>query len=108
MQPVRAIRILAGSLSIAGLAAMAPDNPAARGTVHFGVALQARSILASEHAVTGSSPFSATCGDRAGTLYVGAEVEPHIAVDPLNASHLLGTWQQDRYSNGGSRGQAFG
>ena len=33
-----------------------------------------------------------------------AEVEPHIAVDPTNPMHLIGTVQQDRWNDGGSNG----
>jgi hypothetical protein len=60
--------------------------------------------------VTGSSPFAAGC-DRTGAtgiVYPGAEVEPYVAIDPQNASHLIGVWQQDRWSNGGARGLRTG
>src|SRR5262252_3193083 len=33
-----------------------------------------------------------------------AEVEPHIAVDPTNPMHLVGSVQQDRWNDGGSNG----
>ncbi|KQY50434.1 hypothetical protein ASD14_12000 [Lysobacter sp. Root494] len=39
-----------------------------------------------------------------GTLYQNAEVEPYLAVDPTNPQNLIGVWQQDRWSNGSSRG----
>src|SRR3954468_16818803 len=55
-------------------------------------------------AVSGLSPFPASCGGTGGTVYVHAEVEPHIAVDPRNPDHFVGAWQQDRWSNGSSRG----
>ena len=42
-------------------------------------------------------------GAGAGTLYANAEVEPFAAINPANPQHLLGTWQQDRWSNGGAR-----
>jgi hypothetical protein len=50
--------------------------------------------------------FPAGCeGPLAGArLYPNAEVEPSFAVDPSDPAHLMGAWQQDRYSNGGSRG----
>jgi hypothetical protein len=54
--------------------------------------------------ISTASPFSAGCGGTGGTLYINAEVEPHVAVNPANSSHFLGTWQQDRWSNGSSRG----
>jgi hypothetical protein len=37
-------------------------------------------------------------------VYVNAEVEPRVAVDPSNPNHLVGVWQQDRWNNGGSHG----
>ena len=39
-----------------------------------------------------------------GTAYAGAEVEPHVAVDPQDPRHLIGAWQQDRWSDGGAHG----
>ena len=53
------------------------------------------------------SPFAAGCDGAvaAGTLYSNSEVEPQVAVDPTNSSHLVGAWQQDRWSNGGAKGQ---
>ena len=36
--------------------------------------------------------------------YPDAEVEPHIAVDPTNPEHLIGSVQQDRWNDGGSNG----
>jgi titin len=39
---------------------------------------------------------------------LNSEVEPHLAVDPRNSMHLVGVWQQDRFSNGGSRGTLAG
>jgi len=54
--------------------------------------------------VSGESPFAASCAGivQQGQNYAGLEVEPSVAVDPTNASHLVGAWQQDRWSNGGS------
>ncbi len=39
-----------------------------------------------------------------GTLYVNAEVEPSLAVNPGNPDNVVASWQQDRWSNGGSQG----
>ena len=60
--------------------------------------------------VSGSSGFPATCSGvtNSGTLYVNAEVEPHIAINPANPNNLIGSWQQDRWSNGASQGVAVG
>src|ERR1044071_2169720 len=55
--------------------------------------------------VSGPSPYSPNCAlGGGGTVYIGAEVEPHLAVDPRDPNHLVGAWQQDRWSNGSSRG----
>ena len=51
--------------------------------------------------------FAAACRGAIGpneSLYENAEVEPFLAVDPGNPAHLLGVWQQDRYSGGGAIG----
>ena len=60
--------------------------------------------------ITGASPFAPGCDGvtATGTLYAGAEVEPYVAVDPANPLHLIGVWQQDRWSDGGSRGLRSG
>ena len=56
--------------------------------------------------VTGVSPFAVGCDGvpATGVVYTGAEVEPYVAIDPLSASHVIGVWQQDRWSDGGARG----
>jgi len=36
--------------------------------------------------------------------YLNSEVEPQVAVDPTNPSHLVGVWQQDRWIDGGANG----
>jgi hypothetical protein len=59
---------------------------------------------------SGASPFAGCTGSALdpgsppGTNYVNAEVEPFVAVDPTSPSHLIGVFQQDRWSNGGARG----
>src|SRR5690349_15713202 len=59
--------------------------------------------------VSGDSPYDAACtAGQAGENYRGAEVEPWIAVDPLDGDHLVGVWQQDRWSNGGAAGTMTG
>ncbi|MGE5168962.1 MAG: sialidase family protein [Rudaea sp.] len=60
--------------------------------------------------VTGRSPYADGCDGApvTGTVYRGAEVEPQIAVDPQNPSHMIGVWQQDRWSDGGARGLRTG
>src|SRR5436190_15071243 len=55
--------------------------------------------------VSGPSPFAAGCNpDTSGTNYPNAEVEPYLASNPANRQHMIGVWQQDRWSNGGAQG----
>jgi hypothetical protein len=74
-----------------------------------GSALAASPSLASQN----PSPY-ATSGclaldnQPASLNYHNSEVEPQVAVDPTNPSHLVGVWQQDRWSNGGAHGLVAG
>lgn len=65
-------------------------------------------VAASDGTASGPSPYSAACGAGTGILYVNAEVEPHLAVNPRDPNNLVGVWQQDRWSNGSSRGTLTG
>lgn len=60
--------------------------------------------------VTSTSPYAPNCDGvpPTGTLYAGSEAEPQIAADPRDPSHLIGVWQQDRWSDGGARGLRTG
>jgi len=60
--------------------------------------------------VSGTSPFAAGCdgAPAVGTLYLNAEVEPMVALNPRNANNVVGVWQQDRWSTGGARGLLTG
>jgi hypothetical protein len=53
------------------------------------------------------TPTGAACqgATQTGTNYPGAEVEPFVDVNLTNDANLVGAWQQDRWSNGGSTGQ---
>ena len=42
------------------------------------------------------------------TNYRDSEVEPWVDVNPANRANLIGAWQQDRWSNGASRGNVVG
>jgi hypothetical protein len=61
-------------------------------------------------AVSGVAPWSASCAGPSGqgTVSRDAEVEPAIAADPSDPKHLIGVWQQDRWSNGGANGLVAG
>jgi len=56
--------------------------------------------------VSGPSPFPAGCdgGTSSQKNYENAEVETWLALDPANAMHLVGIYQQDRWHGGGSHG----
>ena len=57
--------------------------------------------------VSGASPIADCDGDDGnigGTNTTNSEVEPFLAVDPSNPNVMVGAWQQDRWSNGGSEG----
>jgi hypothetical protein len=64
----------------------------------------------------GSSPFASctadditnTTGLQPGRNFPDAEVEPWVDVNPTNVQNIVGSWQQDRWSNGGSRGLVAG
>jgi hypothetical protein len=60
--------------------------------------------------VSGASPFDANCGlaGQTGTNYPNSEVEPYVEANPANGNNLIGAWQQDRWSDGGSRGNVVG
>jgi hypothetical protein len=61
--------------------------------------------------VSGASPFAdSDCGlaRQTGTFYPNSEVEPWVDVNPADTDNLIGAWQQDRWSNGGSRGNVVG
>ena len=64
--------------------------------------------------VTDRSPFEHSfpaCNDGArqtGRNYLNSEVEPQVDVDPTNPQHIVGAWQQDRWSNGGANSLVAG
>lgn len=64
--------------------------------------------LGSLKRITGPSPFSSCTADdvgaQPGTNYPETEIEPWIDANPSDPRNLIAGWQQDRWSNGGSRG----
>jgi hypothetical protein len=68
----------------AGTLVRAPDNP-------LGGSASCAALVAQQQAL-GS------------TNYPDAEVEPYVAVDPTNPRHLVASFQQDRWNDGGSNG----
>ncbi len=47
-------------------------------------------------------------GNGTARSYRSAEIEPWIAANPTRSGNLIGTWQQDRWSDGGAKGQTAG
>jgi hypothetical protein len=87
-----------------------PQPPFRRSTVLavVAVAVSAQLVLAAtvSLAVVASrpSPFAA-CTDGAtdtGEVFINSEVEPWIDVNPTDPDNVIGVWQQDRWTDGGS------
>jgi hypothetical protein len=61
-------------------------------------------------AVSGPSPFADCTSDavalQMGTNFPDSAVEPSLTSNPLDPANIVGSWQQDRWSNGGARGLA--
>ncbi len=54
--------------------------------------------------ISGPSPFAACdISGEEGDNFLDAEVEPWVDVNPTYSDNLIAGWQQDRWSNGGSR-----
>jgi hypothetical protein len=60
--------------------------------------------------VTSETPLAPGCNTapQVGQLVASSEVEPMVAVDPTHPRHLVGAWQQDRWTTGGSNGTLSG
>jgi hypothetical protein len=60
--------------------------------------------------VSGASPFASCTADsgQTGTNFPNTEVEPWVDVNPTNPDNIVGSWQQDRWSDGGARGLVAG
>ena len=58
--------------------------------------------------ISGASPFPPACAARAGigigSVQFGAEVEPSLALDPLDPRVIVAEYQQDRITTGSSLG----
>jgi hypothetical protein len=57
-------------------------------------------------------PFAGCTADdpahQPGRLYPDSELEPRVTVDPNDPTHIIGMWQQDRWSDGAARGLVAG
>ncbi len=45
--------------------------------------------------------------NQSGTVYLGSEVEPWLAVNPADPENMVGFFQEDRWSTGGARNLVF-
>ena len=54
--------------------------------------------------ISAGDPFATCPPIGAGVNYPDAEVEPFVGVNPTSPSNIVAVYQQDRYSNGGSKG----
>src|SRR4051812_7290518 len=86
-------------LTAAALALVAVAVPPAGATDFVFGPLQRVSPGESSYGATEHGPACAP--GQSGTNYPGAEVEPWVA---FRGSYGIGTWQQDRWNNGGSNG----
>jgi len=86
----------------------APQWLALAGILAFAAAPASADQLGPLKQITGPSPFAGCTADQVasqdGTNYPGSEIEPWIDSNPADHRNLIAAWQQDRWSNGGSRG----
>ena len=54
--------------------------------------------------VSTTNPLAGCPPDGSGINFPGSEVEPWVEVNPTNLLNIVGFYQQDRYSNGGAKG----
>jgi hypothetical protein len=58
--------------------------------------------------ISGGDPFAMCTADdtshQPGTVFLDSVVEPWVDVNPTNPANIVAGYQQDRWSNGGSRG----
>src|ERR671930_36051 len=80
------------------------------GALAAGVAWAGVFTASTPKKVSGASPFAGCTADsgQTGTNFANTEVEPWVDVNPTNPDNIVATWQQDRWSDGGSRGLVAG
>ncbi|MDH6145788.1 hypothetical protein P3T35_007849 [Kitasatospora sp. GP30] len=95
MQQFRSRASLATATVALALAAAVTGTPAGATTSPWPLTL-----------ISPGDPYAACdlSGDGSGTNYPAAEAEPYAAADPRDPKHVIGIYQQDRWSNGGARG----
>src|SRR5215467_10206933 len=100
----RIATVMAAGTLTAGLALTLPAG-AAGPSVTLGPLVQ----------ITGPSPFGGCSADdvagqeaQGSINFPDSEIEPFIDVNPAGPRHMIAVWQQDRWSDGGSRGLVAG
>lgn len=76
-------------------------------TVSPGVAVAGTTAAGPDVTVSGASTLSSCSAGASAdfaSAYSDTEVEPQVAVNPLNRLEMVGTTQQDRWPDGGARG----
>ena len=72
--------------------------------------MEVKSTPPPQYRVSAPSPFVANCDGvpPSDTVFTNSEVEPSLAISPVDPNNLIGAWQQDRWADGGSRGIVTG
>ncbi|WP_200840469.1 sialidase family protein [Geminicoccus flavidas] len=100
--PCRLIMALAGTTAVL-LATISPGGSDSASAQELGPLTRVS---------TGKSSFTSCTADKPaqqqGQLFRNTEIEPFVAADPSHPSNLLVGYQQDRWSNGGARGDVAG
>ena len=76
-----------------------------RGDHHGGGGGLPRGLVRASDDTGITSPFIPP--NQSGTVYLGSEVEPWLAVNPADPDNMVGFFQQDRWSTGGARNLVF-
>lgn len=116
MQAIARVTVLLAAMSLCACQRPTGEMPlptaqpvqatASAGALAAGAPPVAAAVADPLYLVSAASPFGVGCeGEvQAGTNYVNAEVEPYLAIHPTDPQRMVGVWQQDRWSNGSSRG----
>jgi hypothetical protein len=94
----RRVRLFGGVVAIA----LAGAAVAAAATLTAGTPVQVTDNPLA--AAAACAPLVAQQTAAGSVNYAGSEVEPYIAADPSNPAHLVASFQQDRWNDGGSNG----
>ena len=93
-------RRLTALLAAAFLAAAPASTAAAPDTFNLSMPVLASGPSPFVACTVGSTPDA----DPPGVVYPNTEVEPFVAVNPTDPDNVIGSYQQDRWSDGGARG----